>query len=70
MINVLDIEEDLFNKHVIRVYLPDRWKAKNVSYSPFMFPTMINENSLNVTMPWGVEALEFPLNDVIVFRQT
>ena len=66
-INVLDIEKKKFSEHKIRVYFSDLWRALSEEREPFLRPKMENANSVKISMPWGDEKLNFPLEDTISF---
>lgn len=68
-INILDVERKILSKHIIRIYPSDNWQPAAESYSPFISPEMVNDNTLKISMPWGDEMLHLPLNDLIVFTQ-
>ena len=68
-INLLDIEKQLLNKHIIRIYPAEDWQPEKEKYFPFMSPKMINDNRLKISMPWGEETLDFPMKDLIIFEQ-
>ena len=67
-INVLDIAKKVVNEHLIRVYFSDNWQFKKDNRDePFMLPQMINGSMLKISMPWGDELLNLPLNETIIF---
>ena len=68
-IGVLDIENTIMSKHVIRIYPTQGWCPKSEEYEPFMFPKMTGD-TLKISMPWGDEVLQLPLRDVIIFNVT
>jgi hypothetical protein len=65
-INILDITQKVLCENVIRIYpsggcFPEK-------FNPFLSPVLISESCLQITMPWGAETLELPLNGVIKFE--
>jgi hypothetical protein len=66
-INILDTVKKELEIHQIRIYFPEDTKIFTEEYTPLMLPKMINENTLTITMPWGEEALSFPLDKTIIF---
>ena len=54
-----------FSTHTLRITPPDSWAPKREDYDPFLKPDFRAINSLAVSMPWGVEVLTLPLNEVV-----
>lgn len=67
-INILDIEKAKMHKHTIRIYPTDDWQPQKASYNPFMSPVITSTNTIKISMPWGDEALDLPLKDIIDFH--
>lgn len=64
-INILNIQEKTFDKHILHVYPSDNWKEDITDNGPFEFDSIINNSLLNMTMPWGKETFHYPLKDII-----
>ena len=67
-INILNIETKTLDRHIIHVYPSDDWEEEITDNDLFLFSEMINDNSFNVTMPWGKETFHYPLKKIIDIR--
>jgi len=68
-INILDIANKTLSQHQIRIYPSE--SAENFSkesYNPFIPLEMVDASTLKISMPWGEETLNLPLEDILVFH--
>lgn len=67
-INLFNIEKKEVSRHIIRIYPSQDWRPKDEEYcDSYMAPKMTSDDSLKITMPWGMEELSLPLEDIVVF---
>ena len=67
LIQILDITKRELSRHVIHVYPSGDWEEET-DVGPFQISEIINDNTINITMPWGEEKFTFPFGDVIVVK--
>ena len=68
-INILDIEKKELGRHLVRVYPPEGARGFGSEvYDPLMSPKMTAPGVLRVTMPWGDETLDLPLEGTVRFN--
>lgn len=67
-INILDISKKILNKHSIHIYPSGERKEEVTDAGYFQLSKTVNNDILNVMMPWGEETLALPLEDIIVFK--
>lgn len=67
-IRVLDINKRTLNEHMIHVYPSSNWEEGITDNGPFEISKMVNDNMVNITMPWGEETFTFPLEKIILLK--
>jgi len=64
-LNILDISQKILNKHVIRAYPSENAENFSNGYNPYLLPSMIDDFTLKISLPWGDEMLTLPLDNII-----
>ncbi len=67
-LRIHNIENDQVTDHTLRIYPPKDWVPARKDYEPFLSPRFKSPKRVTFNMPWGLEEIEFPLPDIIIFH--
>lgn len=65
LLRVHRIVDDVATQHSIRVYFDQVWEPNRDDYDPELYPEIINQGDVKITLPWETINLTAPISDVV-----
>lgn len=68
-LNILDIQKGTMERHLLRVVPSADWDEQFAEAEAFFVDEKTSKDMVTLAMPWGEEALSFPLKETVIFSQ-
>ena len=68
-LNILDIQKGTMERHLLRGVPSADWDEQFAEAEAFFVDEKTSKDMVTLAMPWGEEALSFPLKETVIFSQ-